>query len=347
MKWSIPGVGVVHPCIDRVAIVSPFKVGRLKTRLPVPALKQISHAFDVNSPTSKANPHVRSKVLVTGGRTLGPLLLLKQYEHELGKYSVVSAELAFDFAGGSSIDDAHRRLMTLVKLVGKFRHQRGFVRSEDKPHKKPPPGCVPEPTFYFENRKAGVNIKSYIRHDKLPGGGFGELIVRLEWTLNGKSALVRHLGGNKIDDLLRADLIKFLRHNLRLERVNHLTVGKVFLGHPLGTGRTANAPPVRTTIREQWADPDYWTERCGHLILRVLAGRQLDRGHFASWEDALEVCQNSPAQIRGYLRELRDPKRRKPRGRPRLKLKKQKRAITDYRIDACFRPVRLRPLLSV
>ena len=41
-------------------------------------------------------------------------------------------------------------------------------------------------------------MKCYCRRAKLPGGRFGACMVRLEWTLKGRPALVRHLGGNQI-----------------------------------------------------------------------------------------------------------------------------------------------------
>jgi len=76
-------------------------------------------------------------------------------------------------------------------------------------------------------------------------------------------------------------------------------------------------------------------------VLRVLAHREYERDMFRSWDQALEVCQNSPAQIRGYLRGLRDGNRRRGRGRPKLVRSTKKHAITDYRIGRCFHGIRL------
>lgn len=227
---GLPGVGVLHPCIDRVTIVSPFSVGRLKQRLPISDLKQASHAFEVISP-KRFNPRVGSVLLLTGTNSLNPWLILKKHEDELGGYSVVEAEIAFDVPA-KSIADAHKRLLAVVGRLGKYRHQRGHLWSKHEPDRTPPAGRVPEPTFYFEERKSGVTLKCYVRLEKLPGGGFVDPIVRLEWTLKGKPALERHLGGNQLKHLLRADLNAFLKHNLRLEQVDRVAFGKLFHWRP-------------------------------------------------------------------------------------------------------------------
>jgi hypothetical protein len=332
----IPGVGAVHPCIDRVVITSPFSVGRLKKRLPMMALKRASHAFDIVTPSENANPRTGSVIVASGVRTLDPWSLLKDHKHELGSYSIVSVEIAFDVFAASE-HAAQEALNSLIGMLSKRNHQRGFLRCEHKPDHIPPDGLVSGPTYYLENRKSGVNLKCYVRHEKLAGGKFGRPIMRLEWTLKGKPALVRHLGGNQIGDLLQADPNGFLERNLRLERVDHLTLGKVFRGYPLTASRNSTRVGRARTVREQWADPDYWTKRAAYLVLRWLAYREQENGHF---DYAREVCQNSPAQIRGYLRELRDGKRRN-RGRPKMKPKITKRAITDHRINKCFTPIKL------
>lgn len=66
-------------------------------------------------------------------------------------------------------------------------------RQQPMPDQTPPAGCVSEPTFYLEDRKGSVRLKCYVRQQKIPGGGFGELCLRLEWTLTGQRALTCHL----------------------------------------------------------------------------------------------------------------------------------------------------------
>jgi len=171
-----------------------------------------------------------------------------------------------------------------------------------------------------------------VRYQKQPGGGFGGLCVRLEWTLTGKRALTRHIGGNRIQHLLTADLNSFIKRNLRLERVDHAALGNLLF------------PPRRIPPNAQapWNDPDYRAKRAAFLALRNLAYRERDK--FGDWNTAWRTCRDSPAQIRGYLKELRDGKRPRKRGRP--KDKSRYRPITDYRIDACFQPIELIPVTS-
>jgi len=214
-------------------------------------------------------------------------------------------------------------MIKLVGLLAKSRHQRRCVLSVHNPYGRPRPGCVAEPTFYFEKPKSSVKLKCYIRHEKLPGGGFGGPCVRLEWTLTGKRALARHLGGNQIKDLIAADLNDFLSRNLRLERANHVALGNLFFGHKCLTDLSKD--PKKASL----------------LILRCLAYRELDK--FGNdYQLAVAICQNSPAQIRGYYRYLRDRGRRRRRGRPKKSIS-LRAPITDTRIDRCFKRIQLMP----
>ena len=277
--------------------------GGLKCRLPVSHLQQVSHRFVINRYRGR-NQRMASTALLTCAGNLDPLLILQAHEVKLGQYSVAEAEIAFDVYA-TSIDDARERLKALIALLDKPRHQRRGLRIVHKPDKEPPPGCLAEPTIYFEDRKSGVRLKCYIRQEKVVAGEFGELIVRLEWTLK-RSSIVRHLGGQQIGDLLQADLNGFLKRNLRLKRANHLNLGKVLRGYTLTAN--INSPPGRGATA------------FAYLNLRRFARQEHARGRFPSLDHALAVCQFSPAQIRGYLRELRDGKRRK-RGRQKLKPK--------------------------
>jgi hypothetical protein len=345
-QWSIPGVGVLHPSYDRVVIVSSRSVGELYVHLPIATLRRASHSFDVltyNGP----DPRLRSRIVLVGSQILNPLQILAAHEAALGSYRITQAEIAFD-APTASIDEARKRLVALVAQLNKRRHQRGFLRSVHKPDKTPPAGKVSEPTIYLEDRKSGVNLKCYLRLRKLASGGFGKLCLRLEWTLTGKPTLTRHLGGNQLKHLLGADLNAFLKRNLRLERVDHVALGYLFCRTKIPSSRGRNTPVAvgkAVTLKQQWNDPDYRAERAAFLVLRWLAYREDERGRFADWEQALWICRESPIQIRGYLRELRDGKRSR-RGRPKNKSRIPRRAITDYKINACFRPIQLLPAPS-
>ena len=224
-QWSIPSVGVVYPSIDRVIIVSPFSVGRLKSRLPISELKQASHAFDINTYQGE-NLIMASTILLTCAGNTDPLLILKRHEHELGGYSIAVAEISFDMPA-TSLDDARAQRLELVRVLAKRNHQRKYIRCVHKPDQTPPAGCLAEPSIYFEGRSSSVKLKCYVRREKLPDGHYGNLVVRLEWTLAGKTALQGHLGGNHLAHLLGADLNSFFARHLRLERVDHVELGNL------------------------------------------------------------------------------------------------------------------------
>jgi hypothetical protein len=328
-QWSIPGVGPLQPCLDRVEIVSSTTVGKLKTLLPIAALKLACHRFGLLRYRGP-DPRLRSRIVIVGSQAANPWAILAQHEADLGRYSITQAEIAFDVQA-ASIDAARDGLFALVGQLGKRRHQQSHLFSVHNPDDTPPAGCVAEPTFYLENRKSSVRLKCYVRHQKQPGGGFGGLCVRLEWTLTGKPALTRHLGGNQIPHVVIADLNAFLTRNLRLERVDHVVLGNLL------------SPPRRIppNYPAPWNDPNYLARRAAFLVLRNLADRE--EAKFADCQAAWRTCRDSPAQIRGYLRGLRERKRRRRRGRPKHK-PSNRRPITDYRIDACFQPIQLMPV---
>ena len=333
-QWKIPTIGIVRPCFDQITIVSPYSPGRLNFKLPVFALKSAAHSFDINTYQGES-PHLwGSTMLLTCAGNVTPLQILKQYEYELGGYGIVIAELAFDVIAPVQ-QAAIKLLMELVRILGKWRHRRGYLRSEQEPDKDPPQGCTSGPTFYFEDRKSGVRLKCYARYEKLYARAFGKPIVRLEWTLSRKSTLDRYLGGNQIDNLLNADLNKFLADNLRLERVDHVAVGNLVRGLRSASDRDRRIHRPHTG-RYPWGDPDYKAWRAAYLVLRQFACREYDRGMFASWDHAEYVCQECPAQIHGYLRGRRDGMPRSKRGRPKTKPRLSRRAITDHLIDRCF-----------
>src|SRR6266540_2607822 len=246
-QWSIPGLGPLQPCFDRVEIVSSDPVGKLKKRLPIAALELACHRFELRT-YSGPDPRLRSRIIIVGSHTTDPWQILAEHEADLDRYRITRAEIAFDVLA-ASIDAARDRLFALVSQLGKRWHQRDHIFSVHKPNDTPRAGYVSEPTFYLEGRKGSVGLKCYARHEKQPGGGFGGLCVRLEWTLTGKRALTRHIGGNQIHHLATADLNAFLKRNLRLERVDHAALGKLLFPR-------SRIPP-NAQARAPWNDPDY------------------------------------------------------------------------------------------
>jgi hypothetical protein len=327
----------LRPRIPKVWPARP--VGTLRALLPITALRLQCHSFELLRHPGP-DPRLPSRIVMVGSQAANPWPILARHGAELGRYSITRAEIAFDAEAGS-IEAAREGLFALVGQLSKRRHQRGHIFSVHKPDDRPKIGCVAEPSFYLEGRKGSVGLKCYARHQKRPGGVFGGLCVRLEWTLTGKPALERHLGGNQIDHLAKADLNAFLKRNLRLERVDHAALGKLLFP----------PRPIPPKTQAPMNDPDYRAKRAAVHALQLLAAREL--GKFGDWDAAWKTCWESPAQIRGYLRSLRDRQRRRKRGRRgRPKGKSRYRPITDfrpitnYRIDACFRRIELMPVTS-
>ena len=338
-NWAIPNVGTLRPCFDRVVIVSRTPVGILNTRLPLQILRKVSHSFHITTYKGQ-HPWLRSVMTLVCAQDHRPLQILAEHKALLADHRVVEVEIAFDVVADAA-SGAQEGLVALVGQIVKPRHQRRHIRAEYHPDQTPPPGCTRGPTFYFEDRKSGVKLKAYVRLRKLPGGGFDDEHVRLEWTLSRKPAVVRHVGGNRIEDLLTADLGEFMERNLRLEEVNHVKLGYLLGGIPSRRRKKPQNPPAsnRPTILDQLRDADYRARQRAGVLLRRLANREETK--FADYEQALWVCQHSPAQIRGYLKELRDGGHPRKRGRPR-NVPRRERPITDYQIDSCFR--RIKPL---
>ena len=63
--WRIPGVGVMHPCVDRVVIVSTASVGYLKKFLPLPTLEKAFHTFDIRT-YDGPDPRLQSRIVAVG-----------------------------------------------------------------------------------------------------------------------------------------------------------------------------------------------------------------------------------------------------------------------------------------
>jgi hypothetical protein len=249
VQWSIPGVGPLQPCFDRVEIVSSAAIGKLKNLLPIVALGLTCHKFEQRT-YSGPDPRLRSRIVIVGTHAGDPWPILARHEAVLERYRITRAEIAFDVEA-ASIDIARDRLFALVGQLGKRWHQHDHLFSWHTPDDTPPSGCVAEPTFYHEGRRGSVDLKGYVRHQKQPDRGFGALCVRLEWTLTGKPALQRHLGGNQIHHQTSADLNAFLKRNLHLERVDHVALGNLLF------------PRQRLTpnARPPWNDPDYRPRR--------------------------------------------------------------------------------------
>lgn len=316
---------------DRVVFRSSASVGALTSTLPLEDLKRAAHSFNIVR--YRGRDHRQRARIIAVGHSPELWRLLAHHESALKCYAVTVAEIAADF----NAPEKSGPLPDLMNFLAKPWHRRRHLSSVHKPDEMPPPGCVAEPTIYFEDRNASVALKCYVRQRKTAGGGFGALCLRLEWTISGSRALKRHLGGNKIGHLLRLDPTEFLARHFRLEAVDHVALGRLFRGsrRVRGSRDTFLANPGTA-----WAEIDESerrARRAAFLVLRWLAYR--DEGKFSDWGQALWSCQHSPAHIRGFLRDLRDGKRSPRRGRRRQRT--TRRPITDHKINRCFHRVQL------
>jgi hypothetical protein len=163
--------------------------------------------------------------------------------------------------------------------------------------------------------------------------------VHLEWTLRHKRAITRHLGGNKIKDLLTADFGAFLDRNLRCEQVDVVALGKLFSLPP--TGKRLYNKSLSSAVEsfyDRYYDLDSGAERAGHIILRIIA-----RWHEQEFPNDSSTGAVSPAQVRGFLKGLRDQNQRRRRGRPR-NIPQRRVRITDYKINRCFQRKKIEPV---
>jgi hypothetical protein len=180
--WRIPGVGVLHPCIDRVVIVSTASVSSLKMLLPLPILKRGFHSFEILT-YSGPHPHLRSTIVAVGAGNQRVWQLLKRHEHRLRRYWIIQVEYAFDVRN-RWLEDVQALLLALIARLDKRWHQRRHLHlPSSKPGARLSEGWLSGmPTAYYEDRRSRVSMKCYGRRSKLPGGRFGACMIIGLWS---------------------------------------------------------------------------------------------------------------------------------------------------------------------
>jgi hypothetical protein len=292
---------------------------KLFQTLPMKELKQASHKFHIED--YEWSQLYESKISITSTANGNPFWLLREWEDHLGHYAITRVEIAADHLVTTEVE-AIDALRKAVATITKPRHQRTYVWAEfNESQEAPPGGCLKGPTIYFEHPKSTMRLKLYCRYDKRVIEPFSDSVtkqplMRIEWSLQG-GAIKTHLGGRQLDHLLSVDLNEFVYNNLRVEQINYMQLAHLF--SPRAAARFSD-PDKRRLTR--------------HPISRWLYYRDLHR--FPTDELALLICQKSPAYLRGYLRELRDGKYTRRRGRPKARTGHRKRIITDYQINRCF-----------
>ncbi|MBW9062019.1 hypothetical protein JNB71_01700 [Rhizobium herbae] len=310
---TFPGLGTACIEFDQVRLGSTVPPVQLRAALPMSELNAAFFKFGVRA--SPPNGSYWSEIRATCTTGGGGLAALLPYAALLGRHAATEVEVAVDFPCSSAKTTAEM-LPRVVGQLDKRYHRRGHLRVVVDPAQiTGPRGCLPLPTFYFEDRSARTRLKVYGRERKCAGGAFNGYAVRAEWTLKGDAIKDQlRLRGKQVHDLHGADLADFVRRNLIQAEIDHSKLGRLFLGKAqlqrLGCQKAAGRfVPAGMTAQ------DYWAMRAGMLFLHVRAARDVDRLGGEEW--ATEVTQNSPAQVRGYLKELqhREEKRLQQSGR--------------------------------
>ena len=326
------GAAVVH--YDRVRLASTVPAGGLLSDFPVRELRQASHDFGVEERRYWRLPY-KSNISVVCPEDMAALALLSAQEGALGAYACVAVEIAADIHF-ATIADVERSLHGLAASLSKPRHMRGRLewvwrrcQTEEERKWLAERGLLDLPTFYFEDRKAGVGLKLYGRREKLPAGRFGGYVLRIEWTLNKRRTIERHLGGSTISDLLRADLPLFVRKHLVLERVDWPALGllikpfcpdgrRQLLGNMFARGNAAHDSAKKIAAA-----------RVRNKAKRYVAFLE----SADAWELTLETGR-SPAQLRGILRALgKREASRTSRGNGKRRVRPR---YSRHRINGCF-----------
>ena len=310
--WSIPNIGTVCVGLDTVRIHSVVSQKKLQRSLPIIALKAAAHSFAIRKYRGP-HPTIKSELVVVCASNNLPLQILAANAPALGKHWVVSAEIAADVDTGT-FEEAETKLFRLIGTQRKLRHRQGCLcLYDDQKQNRPRAGHLRLPTVYFDDRKCALHLKIYARQRKLQARQFGGYLMRIEWTIRRRRALERHIGGNRLSDLLNANLLHFFLHNFRHEQVDYVKLGQLTF--------------PRTVANEERAS------RGAHLLLRTFAYR--DAKKYGGFERAQAVW-NSPSQLRGYLRNKAKGKVKRRVGRPKHVAAIQRSPITPYRIEQCF-----------
>ncbi|MDX8435333.1 hypothetical protein RFN25_18075 [Mesorhizobium abyssinicae] len=299
-RVNLPGIGTATIGYDQMLIGTNTKFDDLATALPLPELSAAFHQFQFYQ--HMENPYYWSEINLTCSPDHDGFSVLQLYEPALGsKYAATEVEIAVDVDCASS-EQVGSELMRVVGLVFKGHHRRHSMRVVfEKNQEDIPPGCLPLPTFYFEDRKSSVRLKVYARQAKRVAGRFAGYIVRIEWTLAG-GTIIRKLGiaSRRLSDLIKADLLAFVQRDLMIAEVDHTRLGALLLPADTLT-RLESEHPDRRYMKGMTAK-DYWSRRASFLYLLTRATR--DEHLLGGEEWATRVCHESPAQIAGYFREL-------------------------------------------
>lgn len=344
--WDGPGIGLFGTTLDQITIYADVDKATLANALPINELKARGHTFSLENVRGKRATRIKLTCLPDRQ----PLKLLKRYERHLGTYRVTSVEIAADdYDCEGDLNRAKAKRDALFKITEKRNHQRGYLiaTDRDKHGNQPAPeelerrGLIAgEFTVYFEDEGADLGLKVYLRREKLTAKRHGDVGCRIEFTLARSRAVRLHLGGNRIDDLLTANLPALFKRHLHFEEVDFERLGHLF--SPKTVSRDARRRAAHHAIKvldeADWIVPPHRGEdilraspaHIKGLLRRYFTGpleKPLERKRRTQTQNAPKECSTGQVSLR-----LKKWVRRKRTG----SLKGRRNALTMKKLETCF-----------
>ena len=338
---TIPGVGEFFVSYDRLRLLSSASPYELRRVLTDAGFKKWVHDFQVKRPPWRSTGY-RSRLEFTPVNGSTALEWLELNEGLLGSYSFTKVEVACDGAA-TEIAMLRELMARLIKTIAKPRATRGHLlaarEGAKRQFKAPDPD---QATIYVENRGSSVALKFYSRFAKAPDGKLtNDMLARMELTIARSSAVRSKLGGSHVTDLLKANLPKVVRKQLHLETVDPVEVGNL-VGTAMNDKRPMSQGASHWPVPRGYANKDdYLATRRAYMMLRHYAANRFydelrlytarKRRLLPNWEDILLTGLQSPIEIRSVLK----------------KLQQSNPAITNYRINKCFRRIAWRKRVRI
>ena len=342
--FKIPGIGIFRLTFDLTTIESDVPKDKLEHVLPMPELKACSHKFRLERIERTGGSRIKVSCLPDKRA----LKLLKLRQTHLGTYAIKHVQIAaddFDYGNDEAAVKANRN--AVLRIMNKYNHRRGYIRAVDRdengkrltPQEAKRRGVIPNDfTVYFEPTKKrkrdgkqnqpATDLVIYIRREKLAQGAFGELGIHMEFKLSGERAIVGHLGGDQLDDLINADLMAFIKNNLILEKLDREKLARLIMPKPVALLKRAGRRKARSRTARQMNDAEYRLRRTRHWLTLYCQGD--DEGPMPE-----DIWGSSPAQVRGWWRAHLKKQARKQAKGPAPSRARRKR-LTKRKLDACF-----------
>ena len=307
---------------DRIGVYSTEPADQILRKLPVRFLVRRCHDFQVRD-LEQQEASYKSCMEFTDCKDPRFWHVLLRHESDFGKYRITKLELAFDFPAKNKFGAA-KVANRLGQRIRKLWHSRKELMIVSRPSLTAPAGIIEGPTFYFEDRTATTNIKTYARYAKVQRKKFDmdRPVARVEWTLTKAVTIKSKTKISNLSDLRKFDPNAFLKRYFRLEKLNLQRFGMLVANRP---NRRARHRPGRNK---------YSYDRlasAANIFFRIKAYRESSSPE--TFEVALSKWRSS-AHVRGYLRKGMIKAQHTP-GRKSVWLRKMKK-LTDYKLNQIF-----------